>query len=56
MSVESARELAKKARRTAPPELYGVVRHLEKAIEELIDEIEALKQAKPGASKSARSR
>lgn len=50
--TEKALEFARKARKLAPPELYDVVRNLEKAIEELISAL----NDKKGGSKDKKIR
>jgi len=46
MSVEDARRYARRARKLAPTSMYDVARSLEKAVESMADEIEALKEAR----------
>ena len=45
MSTKEARSLARKARKLAPANMYDFARNMEKAIEELADELEVAKKA-----------
>jgi hypothetical protein len=45
VSTKVAKDLARKARKMAPTDLYDFARTLERALEALADEIEELKQA-----------
>lgn len=44
MSTKNARDLARAARKKASPELYGIIRELEKAIDALAKDIDALRE------------
>jgi len=55
MSVDDARRYARRARKLAPQTMYDFARSFEKAIEEMANEIEALKNelAKSGGGTSS---
>lgn len=50
MSADEAKRLARRARKMAPATMYDFARNFEKAIDELVTEVEALKKAttRPG--------
>ena len=53
MSTKEARDLARKARKIAPKELYELARNVERAIEELAKEIEKLRSELEAPRRSA---